>query len=351
MAGTVGHVSLTPRPADQHRGPVPDPQPAPPHQVLVPLYEGVQPLDVVGPHDVLAAATEFLDLTGRGPGYAVSLVAERPGAVRAASGLGLVADGPLPATGPIGTLLVPGGAGSRALTATSGYVQWLRRAAPRAERVVSVCTGAFALAAAGLLDGLAATTHWRWAPVLARRHPGVDVRPDPIYLRQGRVWTAAGVTAGIDLALALVEADHGVEVAQDVARELVVFLRRPGGQSQFAGPVWGEPARQPAIRAAQDIIHADPAADLRVPVLAARVGMSERHFSREFTRAVGSPPGDYVEQVRVDAARRLLESEPVLVSVAAARAGFGTAETMRRAFLRRVGVPPDHYRRRFATSC
>ena len=132
-------------------------------------------------------------------------------------------------------------------------------------------------------------------------------------------------------------------------REMVVFLRRPGGQSQFAGPVWtSTPAKQPAIRAAQDVIHADPAADLRVPVLASRVGMSERHFSREFTKALGVTPGDYVEQVRVDAARRLLESEPVLVSVAASRAGFGTAETMRRAFLRRIGVPPDHYRRRFA---
>ncbi|MCO1655374.1 DJ-1/PfpI family protein [Pseudonocardia sp. S2-4] len=312
------------------------------------LYEGVQPLDVVGPHDVLAGATELFDATGRGGGYAVTLVAERPGPVRGAGGLGLVADGALPESGPIGTLLVPGGPGSRRFGAESGYVRWLRRAVPRADRVVSVCTGAFALAAAGLLDGLSATTHWRYAPVLAARHPAVDVRSDPIYLRQGRIWTAAGVTAGIDLALALVEADHGVDVAQDIARELVVFLRRPGGQSQFAGPVWDTPARQPSVRAAQDLIHADPTADLRVPVLAARVGMSERHFSREFTRALGTPPGDYVERVRVDTARRLLESEQLLVSVAAARAGFGTAETMRRAFLRRVGVAPDHYRRHFA---
>jgi transcriptional regulator GlxA family with amidase domain len=281
-------------------------------------------------------------------GYAVSLVAEVPGPVRGTSGLALLADGPLPEDGPIDTLIVPGGYGIRTLTPDSEYVRWLRRAADRAARVVSVCTGAFALAAAGLLDGLAATTHWRHAAALAAQYPAVDVRPDPIYLRQGRIWTAAGVTAGIDIALALVEADHGVDTAQQVARELVVFLRRPGGQSQFAGPVWTTPARQPAIRVAQDAIHADPAADLRVPVLAARVGMSERHFSREFTRALGSPPGDYVEQVRVDAARRLLETEPVLVSVAAARAGFGTAETMRRAFVRRLGVAPDHYRRRFA---
>jgi transcriptional regulator GlxA family with amidase domain len=321
----------------------------PEHQVLIALYEGIQPLDVVGPHEVLVGATELLAATrSQVAGYAVSLVAEAPGPVRGTSGLALVADGPLPETGPIGTLLVPGGYGARVLTPDSEYVRWLRRAADRAERVVSVCTGAFALAAAGLLDGLAATTHWRHAGRLAAAYPAVDVRPDPIYLRQGRIWTAAGVTAGIDLALALVEADHGADTAQAIARELVVFLRRPGGQSQFAGPVWTAPARQPAVRAAQDLIHADPAADLRVPVLAARVGMSERHFSREFTRALGSPPGDYVEQVRVDTARRLLESEPVLVSVAASRAGFGTAETMRRAFVRRLGIPPDHYRRRFA---
>jgi transcriptional regulator GlxA family with amidase domain len=320
----------------------------PAHQVLIAVYDGIQPLDVTGPHEVLMAATLGLELAAQGPGYAVRLVAERPGTVRADSGLGLVADGPLPESGEIGTLIVPGGFGSRALTAGTPYVEWLRRAAGRAARVVSVCTGAFPLAAAGLLDGLSATTHWRHAPTLADHYPAVDVRSDPIYLRQGRIWTSAGVTAGIDMALALVEADHGVDLAQRIARELVVFLRRPGGQSQFAGPVWGTPARQPAIRAAQDIIHADPAADLRVPVLASRVGMSERHFSREFTRALGCPPGDYVEQVRVDTARRLLESEPVLVSVAAGRAGFGTAETMRRAFLRRIGVPPDHYRRRFA---
>jgi transcriptional regulator GlxA family with amidase domain len=321
----------------------------PVHEVLIPLYEGVQPLDVTGPHEVLAGAGRLLEHRDGAPAYRVSLVAARPGPVRGQSGLHLVADGELPESGVIGTLLVPGGTAALGMSGDDPFVGWLRRAARRADRVVSVCTGSFALAAAGLLDGLCATTHWRYAPAMASAHPGIDVRPDAIYLRQGRIWTAAGVTAGIDLALALVEADHGAEVAQRIARELVVFLRRPGGQSQFAGPVWTPPARRPGVREAQDLIHADPTADLRVPVLAARVGMSERHFSREFTRALGCPPGDYVEQVRVDTARRLLESEPVLVAVAAARAGFRSAETMRRAFLRRLGVPPDHYRRRFAT--
>jgi transcriptional regulator GlxA family with amidase domain len=340
MAGSEGFVSLTPSAAARHRRTV--------HDVLIPLFTGVQPLDVTGPHEVLAGANGWFAAAGAEPAYRLTTVAAEPGPVRSESGLALVADGPLPESGPIGTLLVPGGQGTRRLGEDAAFLGWLRRAAGRADRVVSVCTGALLLAGAGLLDGLSATTHWRYAPVLARRFPAVDVQTDAIYLRQGRVWTSAGVTAGIDVALALVEHDHGAEAAQLIARELVVFLRRPGGQSQFAGPVWSPPARHPAVRSAQDLIHGDPAADLRVPMLAARVGMSERHFSREFTKAIGCPPGDYVEQVRVDTARRVLESEPVLVAVAAARAGFGSAETMRRAFLRRLGVAPDQYRRRFA---
>ncbi len=311
-----------------------------PHQVVIPLFPGVQPLDVTGPHEVLRAVAGRVD-----PDYDVVLVAAEPGPVTAGSGLQLVATSGLPESGPIGTLLVPGGPGTREALADGAFVAWLGRAAARAERVASVCTGAFLLAAAGLLDGHPATTHWRWTGELERHFPAVDVHPDAIWVRDGRLWTSAGVTAGIDLALALLEADHGVAAAQAVAREFVVFLRRPGGQSQFAAPVWTEPAARPSVRAAQDLIHSDPATDLRVPVLARRCGMSERHFSREFTRLLGCPPGDYVEQVRVETARRLLESGPVLVGVAAARAGFGSPETMRRAFLRRLGVPPDHYRR------
>lgn len=312
----------------------------PGHQVIIPVYAGIQPLDVVGPFEILRSTAGLPERP-----YDVTLVAREPGPVVAESGLQLVATTGLPESGPIGTLLVPGGAGTRAALQDEALVAWLRRAAARSERVASVCTGAFLLAAAGLLDGHPATTHWRWAGELERHFPAVDVRPDAIWVRDGRLWTSAGVTAGIDLALALLEADHGVAAAQAVAREFVVFLRRPGGQSQFAAPVWTEPATRPSVRAAQDLIHAEPAADLRVPALAAHVAMSERHFSREFTRVLGTPPGDYVEQVRVDTARRLLESGPVLVGVAAARAGFGSPETMRRAFLRRLGVSPDHYRR------
>lgn len=320
------------------------------HDVLVPLVPGYQPLDVVGPHEVFAAAGALRAPDDSAGGYAVRLVAAEPGPVRTDSGMALLATAALPEHGPIGTLLVPGGIGVRHVRRNAPeFVDWLRRAAPRAERVVSVCTGAFPLAAAGLLDGLTATTHWRAAEALSREHPAVTVHADAIYVRQGRIWTSGGVTAGLDLALALVEADHGPELARRIARELLVFVRRPGGQSQFAAPAWAPPAGRPAVRAAQDLIHAEPAADLRVPEIARRVGMSVRHFTREFTRAIGRPPAEYVEQVRVDAARRLLESAPVLVTVAADRCGFGSAETMRRAFVRRLGVPPDHYRRHFAS--
>ena len=316
-------------------------------EVLVPVFDHVQPLDVVGPVEVFRGAAEALHDPAA---YRVRLVADRPRTVRTLSGLGLVADEALPEPGPASTVLVPGGRGISGPAGDPAFLAWLREGAERAERVTSVCSGAFALAAAGLLDGIEATTHWAWADELARRHPLVRVSPDALWVRSGDVWTSAGVTAGIDLALAVVEDDHGAEVAQTVARHLVVHLRRPGGQSQFAGPVWARPAPRPSVRAAQDIVHTQPQADLRLPELARRVGMSTRHLSREFTRLVGTPPGEYVEQVRVNLARSLLEAEPLTVATVAQRCGFGSAETLRRAFHRRVGVPPEEYRKRFATS-
>jgi transcriptional regulator GlxA family with amidase domain len=319
------------------------------HPVTILCFDGVQPLDVVGPHEVFAGVEQILEARGvTGGGYDVRLVAATPGPVRAESGLSLVATHALPRD-PIGTVVVPGGDGARQSVDDDALVGWVRRAAVSADRITSVCTGSFLLAAAGVLDGLSATTHWARAQQMADDYPAVDVQVDPLYVRQGKVWTSAGVTAGIDLALAIVEEDHGAEVAHVAARWLVMFVRRPGGQSQFAGPVWTAPAPPGPVRAAQDLIVTEPAADHRVPELAARVGMSPRHLSREFTRLVGMSPGRYVEQVRVEHARRLLESEPVSVGVAARRCGFGSAETMRQAFLRRVGASPDHYRRRFAT--
>jgi len=319
-------------------------------RVTIVCFPGIQPLDVVGPHEVFAGVGTLLASRGVAEGgYDVHLAAVTPGPVSSESGLALVATDPLPAT-PVGTIVVPGGPGTRAAIRDPRLITWLTGAIERADRIASVCTGAFLLAACGALDGRRATTHWAHAQLLADTYPAVRVDPDPLFIRDDKFWTSAGVTAGIDLALAIVEDDHGSEVAQTVARGLVMFVRRPGGQSQFAGPVWSEPAPPGPVRSAQDLVTLEPAADHRVPVLAARVGMSPRHFSREFTRLVGTSPGHYVEQVRVEAARRVLESESVSVASAARRCGFGSAETMRQAFLRRVGTPPDDYRRRFSVT-
>ncbi len=214
---------------------------------------------------------------------------------------------------------------------------------------MSVCTGAFLAAEAGLLDGCRATTHWAHADRLAREFPTVDVDAEPIYVRSSEtVWTAAGVTAGIDLALSLVEADHGTEVAQTVARYMVLYLRRPGGQTQFAAPVWMPRARREPIREVQEAIEAEPGATHSVTTLARKAAMSPRHFTRVFTGEVGEAPGAYVDRIRTEAARRQLEETDDTVVAIATRCGFGTAETMRRNFVRRLGVSPDQYRRTFA---
>jgi transcriptional regulator GlxA family with amidase domain len=182
---------------------------------------------------------------------------------------------------------------------------------------------------------------------LQEEFPSLRVDADPIYIRDGAVWTSAGVTAGIDLALAMVQDDHGTEVAQTVARWLVMFLHRPGGQTQFAAPVWVPRAERSTVSAVQSLVEAAPGGDHRVPTLAAAAAMSERHFSRVFAAEVGEPPGRYVERVRLEAARRELETTDSTLSVIATRCGFGTAETLRRCFQRRLGVSPDSYRRRF----
>ncbi len=221
--------------------------------------------------------------------------------------------------------------------------------ARHARRVVSVCTGAVLAAQAGLLDGCVATTHWAFAPQMAAEFPSVTVDPDPIFVRSSqKVWTAAGVTAGIDLALALVEDDHGTEAAQTVARYLVMYLRRPGGQTQFAAPVWMPRARRTPIRDVQETIEAEPGGPHSIPELARRAAMSPRHFTRVFSEEVGEAPGAYVERIRTEAARRQLEESDDTVTVIAARCGFGSAETLRRNFVRRLGVSPDQYRKTFA---
>jgi transcriptional regulator GlxA family with amidase domain len=313
------------------------------HVVIV-VYDRVQPLDVVGPHEVFAGAHQAAAHLHR-DGYRITVASRTGGVVRAESGLQLVAE-PLP-TCDIDTLVLAGGNGVQRARADAALIGWIAGAAAGARRVATVCSGTFLAAEAGLLDGRTVTTHWARAAQLADEFPPVTVDPDPIYRRDGNVWTSAGVTAGIDLALALVEDDLGVDVAQNVARWLVMFLHRPGGQSQFAAPVWTRRADRQAVRAAQTAIDADPGLDHRVPVLAASAAMSTRHFTRLFAEEVGESPGRYVEHVRIEAARRLLETTSDTLDTIAATSGFGSAETLRRAFHRRLGVAPDSYRQRF----
>ncbi|MGV0740908.1 GlxA family transcriptional regulator [Mycolicibacterium sp. XJ870] len=317
--------------------------------VVILGYSGVQALDLVGPFDVFTSAT--LCLAGRGhtdDGYAVTVASVDGRPVTTLTGLEFVAAAPPDPRDPIDTVVIPGGMGADAARANPDVVEWIRTASKNSRRIVSVCTGAFLAAQAGLLDGCPATTHWAYANRLAQEFPSVTVDPEPIFVRSSpKIWTAAGVTAGIDLALSLVEDDYGTDVAQTVARWLVLYLRRPGGQTQFAAPVWMPRAKRAPIRRVQEVIESEPAGAHSISELARRAAMSPRHFTRVFTDEVGEAPGAYVERIRTDAARRQLEESDDTVTVIAARCGFGTAETMRRNFVRRLGISPDQYRKTF----
>jgi transcriptional regulator GlxA family with amidase domain len=315
--------------------------------VVIVAFPGMQSLDALGPLEVLAGATQALAARGRSGGYQVALASSRGGTVWSGSGVGLSTVRLPDATARIDTLVLPGGDGARGARQDRRLLAWIEAVAPRCRRVATVCTGAFLAAEAGLLDGKRATTHWASAERLAAEFPAIEVDPDPIYIRDGRCWTSAGVTAGIDLALALVEEDAGVDVAQEVARWLVMFLHRPGGQTQFASPVWVPRAGRSAVRDVQSRVEAAPEGDHRVPTLAEAAAMSVRHFTRVFTDQVGETPGRFVERVRMEEARRQLETTDDTLDLIAGRCGLGTAETLRRVFRRRLDVSPDAYRRRF----
>ncbi|MFE7388467.1 GlxA family transcriptional regulator [Streptomyces sp. NPDC057582] len=311
--------------------------------VLVVLFDGVQSLDVTGPMEVFAGASRFPDVT-----YGLRTASLDGAPVRTSVGLTLVPDGSLADAEPPHTLLVPGGQGTR--HPDPALVDWLRTQALHAERLVSVCTGALLLAAAGLLDGHRVTTHWVVAEHLARAYPDVEVDPDPIFVRDGKLATSAGVTAGIDLSLALVEEDFGRQVALTVARHLVVFLRRPGNQAQFSAQLTAQTARREPLREVQHWITEHPDDDLSVDALAARARLSPRHFARAFQTETGMTPGRYVDRVRLEHARRLLEDTTDGVAGIARTCGYGTPEAMRRAFIKALGAAPAEYRRRFRPS-
>lgn len=317
-----------------------------PRRTAFVIFDGFQPLDLVGPHEVFQHATR---LAG---GYACEIVAPLPGPVMSGSGLPVHAAFGVRGLNPAGidTLVVAGGRGVEDARHDADLVGWIAAAGEHARRITSVCSGVFLLAAAGLVSGRRVTTHWARAEQLAREHPEVAVDCDPIFITDGRVWTSAGITAGMDLALALVEDDHGRGVAHAVAQELVLFLRRPGSQSQFSVPLWSAQPRTDPIRAVLAAIHSDPGAAHSISGLAGHAGLSPRHLQRRFTAEIGISPAAYVERVRVEAAQRALTDGDDPVETVARRCGFGTSETLRRAFHRSTRVAPSEYRDRFRST-
>jgi transcriptional regulator GlxA family with amidase domain len=313
--------------------------------VVIVAYPDVQSLDVSGPAEVFAAAAA----RGATPPYELTVLSSAGRQIRATSGLRLVADATVAQhDGPIDTLVVAGGDGTRQAMADQALLGWLRAAADRSRRVTSVCSGALILAAAGLLDGRRATTHWSVCDIMARLYPSVRVDEDRIFVRDGQVWTSAGVTAGMDLALALVEDDHGSALALDVARQLVLFTQRAGGQSQFSAQLTVRRAEREPLREVLAHIADHLDGDLSVPALARRATMSPRTFARAFRAEVGTTPAAFVRASRVEAARRLLEGSDAGMADIARRCGFGTVETMHRAFRRTVNTTPGAYRRHFS---
>jgi transcriptional regulator GlxA family with amidase domain len=314
--------------------------------VFIACFPEMELLDVAGPTSVFSTATSLL---GRGRGYEVRLVALQAGPVVTSSGVALTAQHAIGSLrGAIDTLIVPGGLRG-AIDNAAPLVPIVRRLAARTRRLASVCSGAFILSQAGLLDGRAAVTHWAACEQLRRQNPQCRVEDDRIFVRDGHIWTSAGVSTGIDLALAMVEEDHGAQLALEIARWLVVYLRRPGGQSQFSAPLAAQVAEREGLRELLLWMADHIDADLSVARLAHRASMSERTFARVFAAQTQFTPAAYVERLRIDAARRSLETTKKSVKQIARGCGFGTVETLHRAFRRGVGSTPLQYRARFAT--
>ncbi|MGX1349850.1 transcriptional regulator GlxA family with amidase domain [Bradyrhizobium elkanii] len=310
-------------------------------------YPAVQLLDVTGPLQVFASANALATKAGNAEPYDVRVVAKDGAHVESSAGVGLAVH-PLPGIdSAVDTLVIPGGDGVNAAAADAVLVDWVRERAGQARRTASVCTGAFLLAASGALDGRRAATHWQFCAELAERFPDVRVEPDPIFVRDGSFWTSAGVTSGIDLALALVEEDLGRTAALAVARYLVVFFKRPGGQAQFS-EILSLQATDDRFSALHDWISNHLAGDLSLSTLAKQAGMSERSFSRHYAEATGLTPARAIERLRVEGARHLLSETRLPIKRISQRCGFGSEETMRRSFLRLLSTTPQDYRARFA---
>jgi transcriptional regulator GlxA family with amidase domain len=316
-----------------------------PRRIVMLAFKGAQLLDVTGPLQILSAVRD--ERPGDG-GYTLTLLAEAKGAFVTSSGVQLVADGDYSALPEdIDTLLVAGGDGTRGAMRNPLLRDAIAKGAQRARRIASVCTGAFLLADAGLLAGKRATTHWRSVRLLARAYPDITVEPDAIYVCDGKIWTSAGVTAGMDLALALVREDFGEDIALAIARRHVLFLMRPGGQSQFSAHLASDANARGRLAPLLRWIPEHVGETLDVPALARAAKMSERSFARAFRRETGDTPARYVERVRLDAARRMLSASQLAIGTVAVRTGFGSEERMRRAFQRHLKVSPASFRERF----
>jgi transcriptional regulator GlxA family with amidase domain len=309
-------------------------------------YPGVVALDVVGPFDAFAIASDLAG--GPTPRYRCVLLSPTRDPFKAESGLQFLPDYSLEhVRAEFDTVLVAGGGGARDPAISAPIAAWLKRRAPRCRRIGSVCIGIYALAPSGLLDGRRATTHWRFAADVARRFPAVTVDPDAIYIESGPFWTSAGITAGIDLALALIEADFGSELALAVAREMVVYLKRDGGQAQYSAPLRFQTAARDRLSDLIAWVSSHPQQDLSVEALAARICVSPRNLTRQFVRAFGLPPGRLVEILRLDEARRRMTVTQTPIARIAESVGFHSPDVFRRAFERRFHTTPRHYRERF----
>lgn len=320
-----------------------------PRKVLMLAFERAQILDITGPLELFGSAN---DLGRAARPYAIELIAERPGPFLTTSGLALVAsrgfgDVPPDELEQIDTFLVSGGHGVVEALENNALVDFIAGAATRARRVASVCSGSLLLARAGLLNGKRATTHWNATAPLRRISPDTIVEDDAIYVRDGNIWTSAGVTAGLDLTLALIESDLGHEAAMQIAQRHVIFMVRPGGQSQFSVALAAQASETGRLGKLIAWVSEHPCADLSVSNLAAYANMSERTLARVFLEETGEPPARFVECVRVDRARAMLSGTREAIDKIAVRAGFGSAERMRRAFQRHLGVNPSDFRERF----
>lgn len=315
-------------------------------QIVIVAFPSGQILDVSGPMEVFSTASRFLSI----PAYRTQVVSVKGGVLLSTSGMEFLTTPIADVVGPIDTLVVAGGRDIREASEDERLVHHIGRLAAHARRVTSVCSGAFLLAAAGLLDGRRATTHWADCELLARDYPLVAVESDAIYVHDNDVWTSAGVTAGIDLALALVADDHGTQAAVDVARQLVVYLRRSGGQAQFSAVLAAQSGDHEPVRDVLTWLNDNLTADLSISALAVHANLSDRQFSRVFKAEVGITPAEHVEAVRMEAACRLLETTSKSMEQIASVCGFGVPETMNRAFRRRLNTTPGEHRRHFGAA-